>query len=554
MLGNRQLALRYYFPGSRAAASAETSTSIPNASSSTATDTTKTAFGAPIDTLPGSSGMLNSITNAATSSAASTSKSVSIPAPMHAAATSSRTSTVVPNDPRSTIDYTEFGIPANCEPTAVQMLGNHQLALRYYFPGSRAAASAETSTVIPKDQENPPASGSFSKPTAAPGNGKGKGKEVRAAIPFPPTKEQMRELAKRQKDAADASVEAINKKLLEEYPISREESQRIKAQIRRAISIPVPGNRVVTVGNNRKFNRIIFSAFPAGHSAVVMTATVRILKLEAFNLIPPQYQQETRKYTERPHVWIRCHQNMKPFSLMVEHPLDQVDQGPFFKYEDLCKHVSFEKNSEGVYASLEAGTARKRRSGDVKDVALSVLDLVISTAGTNWEQPPGRHVWKQITVNTGLGTGIPKPEFKKLYDDVEVSKRRRAEVGFRPLPNNDCEFSDRAPESDEFFANGQRYFIAWPVTGNPNAIWEANVPELEEFFEEAARLQREVDQKYPPAPPPAPTHKSQKRPLPQASSGYSDPSHPAKKRRLAPSEADLGDSDDKENGRCLQKQ
>ncbi|KAJ3233141.1 hypothetical protein HDU77_000720, partial [Chytriomyces hyalinus] len=255
-----------------------------------------------------------------------------------------------------------------------------------------AAASAEPSTAIPKDQENPPVSGAFSKLNAAfvQGQGQGKGKEVapmqsstlfnrvnttslayssiptcadvtRTVNPAPPTKAQLKELQERQGRESAASAAAIAKKILERNPVDQEAKRKREEFMRKTITEPVPGTRKITFPGN-KLSQMYFLPFPrGGHSSVKLSATVSLLSLDAYNRIPAQYQPEMLQYTTRPHVWVH-YQNHSDNQLIFEHPMGPtgvVDIGPYYKYEQLCEHVSYEQNSEGRLLEMcpgETGT------------------------------------------------------------------------------------------------------------------------------------------------------------------------------------------------------
>ncbi|KAJ3243980.1 hypothetical protein HDU77_010121, partial [Chytriomyces hyalinus] len=323
---------------------------------------------------------------------------------------------------------------------------------------------------------------------------------------------------------------------------------------------PVPGTRKITMPGN-KLSQMFFLALPRGHSSVILSATVSLLSLDAYNRIPAQYQPEMLKYTTRPHVWV--HYTQYPDNeLIFEHPIGPtgvVDVGPYMKYEQLCEHVSYEQDSEGRYGSPKARSPRKRRADNVKDVAHTVLDLVKGAqkrGRVGWITPK-LWFWKQVTVNTGLGAGIPLADYEALFKEAERCERLRAMVGFRPLEKGACEvtapFTLMTDEKAPTFANQQRFFMASLVGEDPNCQLIANVYDVTQFFEDAKGLQRETEQQYPaeekaaapvleqqhPAKDKvadevaAPTDRGQKRRLPQASSCYGDPSHPAKKRRSA---------------------
>ncbi|KAJ3241917.1 hypothetical protein HDU78_001670, partial [Chytriomyces hyalinus] len=452
---------------------------------------------------------------------------------------------------------------------------------------TRTVNFAPPTKIFPKDQENLPVSGAFSKPTAAPGQGQGKGKEVapmqnstlfnrvnttslayssiptradvtRTVNPAPPTKAQLKELQERQGRESAASAAAIAKKILERNPVDQEAERKREEFKRKTITEPVPGTRKITMPGN-KLSQMFFLALPRGHSSVNLSATVSLLSLDAYNRIPAQYQPEMLKYTTRPHVWV--HYTQYPDNeLIFEHPMGPtgvVDIGPYMKYEQLCEHVSYEKDSEGRYDSPEARSPRKRRSDNVKDVAHTILDFLKCAQERQGRINPKLWFWKQVTVNTGLGAGIPAYHYETLFKDAESSERLRAIVGFRPLEKGACEFT--APftrmtdEEAPTFGNQQRFFMVSSIDGDPSCRIVASVYDVMQFFEEVEGLHRETEQQYPaeekaaapvleqqyPAEDKvadevaAPTDRGQKRQLPQASSCYGDPSHPAKKRRSA---------------------
>ncbi|KAJ3378923.1 hypothetical protein HDU80_002644, partial [Chytriomyces hyalinus] len=427
------------------------------------------------------------------------------------------------------------------------------------------AASTETSTAIPKDQENPPVLGVFANLHAAvgQGQGQGKGKEVapmqpstrfnrvnttslassslppradgtRPVNPAPPTKAQLKELQELQGRESAASAAAIAKKILERNPVDQEAKRKREEFMRKTITEPVPGTRKITFPGN-KVSQMYFLAYPrGGHSSVNLTATVSLLSLNAYNRIPAQYQPEMLQYTTRPHVWVHYHDDSDE-QLIFEHPMGPtgvVDIGPYFKYEQLRQHVSYKQNSEGRYDSPEATSPRKRLSSNVKDVAHTILDFVKCAQERRGWVTPKLWFWKQVTVNTGLGAAIPAHEYERLFKDAESSERLRAIVGFRPLAKGACEFTTpltrMTDEEAPTFANHQRFFMISSVDGDPTCQIVASVYDVMDFFKEVEDLHRDTEQQFPVV-----TVRGLKRRRPQASSCYGDPSHLAKKRRLA---------------------
>ncbi|KAJ3384263.1 hypothetical protein HDU80_001023, partial [Chytriomyces hyalinus] len=308
-------------------------------------------------------------------------------------------------------------------------------------------------------------------------------------------------------------------------------------------------DKLIMPGN--KISQMYFLASPGSYYNVVQMATVSLLTLDAYNRIPAQYQPEMLKYTTRPHVWVHYLQYPENH-LIFEHPMGPtgvVDVGPYYKYEQLCEHVSYRKNSEGRYGSPEAKSPRKRRSDDVKDVAHTILDLVKHAQETGGRINPKIWHWKQVSVNTGLGAGIPLDDYERL----DHSERSRAVVGFRPLEKGACEFTGpftrMTDKEAPTFANRQRIFMVYMIGQAYCSHIIANPWDVMNFFKDVKRLQQKTEQQYPaeekaaapvleqqhPAEDKvaAPTDRGLKRRRPQASSHYGDPSHLAKKRRLA---------------------
>ncbi|KAJ3233598.1 hypothetical protein HDU78_006356, partial [Chytriomyces hyalinus] len=314
---------------------------------------------------------------------------------------------------------------------------------------------------------------------------------TRTVNPAPPTKAQLKELQERQGRESAASAAAIAKKILERNPVDQEAERKREEFKRKTITEPVPGTRKITMPGN-KLSQMFFLALPRGHSSVILSATVSLLSLDAYNRIPAQYQPEMLKYTTRPHVWV--HYTQYPDNeLIFEHPMGPtgvVDIGPYMKYEQLCEHVSYEKDSEGRYGSPKATSPRKRRADNVKDVAHTVLDLVkgAQKRGRVGWITPDLWFWKQVTVNTGLGAGIPLADYEPLFKEAERSERLRAMVGFRPLEKGACEvtapFTLMTDEKAATFANQQRFFMVSSIDGDPSCRIVASVYDVMQFFEE----------------------------------------------------------------------
>ncbi|KAJ3222542.1 hypothetical protein HDU81_009816, partial [Chytriomyces hyalinus] len=395
-------------------------------------------------------------------------------------------------------------------------------------PIDAAAGPSGTSTIISKEHHPPRISSFFSKPTAAPGHGKDMAPMqpssncvdeippvpsslplhadgTRTFNPAPMTKSQAKRLAQQQINEAAAAAEGIKKSKMAAKQINEQQRKELEDRKRQQITVPVPDTRTIIIPGN-KSSLVYFSAFPRKPSSVRLTATVSLLSIDAYNRIPPEYQPDMLKYTKRPHVWIHYYHNPDPRRVVMEHPLGPsgvVDHGPFFRYDELSEHVTYAKNDKGEYpqyTGLEAVSPRKRRSDNAQHVAHSVLELVKTAEdrrNVGWVTPR-LWFWKQVTVNTGLGAGIPYLDYVALFGNVDRSHRRRAEVGFRPVKKGDCEITG-APMTDgeePVFSNQQRFFMVCSSDGDPYSKKEANVYDVMAFFEEADGLQRELELTY----------------------------------------------------------